>query len=35
MVKNWPDNPCLNCSRHKDLINFLKIEYVLAKIIMI
>jgi hypothetical protein len=31
MVKNWPNDPCLNCSHHKDLRNFLKVEFVLAK----
>ncbi len=31
MVKNWPNNPCLNCSQHKNLIDFLKVEYGLAK----
>jgi hypothetical protein len=30
MVKNWPNNP-LNCSQHKGLIDFLKVEFVLAK----
>jgi len=31
MVKNWHDDLHLNCSQHKDLTNFLKIEFVLAK----
>jgi hypothetical protein len=31
MVKNWHDNPHLNCSRHKDLTNFLKLEFVLPQ----
>jgi hypothetical protein len=31
MVKNWLDNPCLNCSQHKDLTYFLKVEFVLAE----
>jgi hypothetical protein len=31
MVKNWPNDPCLNCLQHKDLTNFLKVEFVLAK----
>jgi hypothetical protein len=31
MVKNWPNDPCLNYSQHKDLTNFLKVEFVLAK----
>jgi hypothetical protein len=26
VVKNWPNNPHLNCSQHKDLKNFLKVE---------
>ncbi len=35
MVKNWFDDPRLNCLEHKDLTNFLKVEFVLAKKIMI
>ncbi len=31
MVKNWLDNPRLNGSQHKDLANFLKVEFVLVK----
>ncbi len=31
MVKNWHDDPHLNCSQHKDLIDFLKVKFVLAK----
>jgi hypothetical protein len=31
VVKNWHDDPCLNFSQHKDLIDFLKVEFVLAK----
>jgi hypothetical protein len=31
VVKNWPNDPHLNCSRHKDLNNFLKVEYSLAE----
>jgi hypothetical protein len=31
VVKNWLDNPHLNCSRHKDLKDFLKVESSLAK----
>jgi len=31
MVKNWFDNPSSNCSKHKDLIGFLIIEFSLAK----
>ncbi len=31
MVKNWLDDPCLNCSRQKELIDFLKVEFVLVK----
>jgi hypothetical protein len=31
VVKNWLDDPCLNCSRHTNLANFLKVEYVLTK----
>ncbi len=31
IVKNWHDDLCLNCSRHKDLRNFLKVEHILAK----
>jgi hypothetical protein len=31
VVKNWPHDPRLNCSRHKDLKDFLKVESVLAK----
>ncbi len=30
MVKNWRDDPYLNCSRHKELTDFLKVEFVLA-----
>jgi hypothetical protein len=30
VVKNWLDDPCLNCSRHMNLTNFLKVEFVLA-----
>jgi hypothetical protein len=30
MVKNWPDGPHLNCSQHKDLTDFLKVESILA-----
>jgi hypothetical protein len=26
VVKNWPNDPRLNCSQHKDLKNFLKVE---------
>jgi hypothetical protein len=31
MVKNQLDDPYLNCSQHKDLTNFLKVEFTLAK----
>ncbi len=31
MVKNWLDDPYLNCSQHKDLTNFLKVEFSLAE----
>jgi hypothetical protein len=31
MVKNWLNNPFLNYSHHKDLIDFLKVEFVLVK----
>jgi len=31
MVKNWPNSPCFNCSRHKDLTYFLKVEFILTK----
>ncbi len=31
MVKNWLDDSCLNCSLHKELIDFLKVEFVLTK----
>jgi len=31
MAKNWPDNPCLNYSWHKDLTNFVKVEFSLVK----
>ncbi len=31
MVKNWLDGPYLNCSQHKDLTYFLKVESILAK----
>jgi hypothetical protein len=31
MVKNWLDGPHLNCSQHKDLTYFLKVESILAK----
>jgi hypothetical protein len=30
-VKNWLDDPYLNYSQHKDLTNFLKVEFSLAK----
>ncbi len=26
VVKNWPDDPRLNCSRHKDLMDFTKVD---------
>jgi hypothetical protein len=31
MVKNSPNDPRLNCSQHKDLIKFIKVESLLAK----
>jgi hypothetical protein len=31
VVKNWRDDPRLNCSWHKDFTSFLKVEFVLAK----
>jgi hypothetical protein len=31
MVENWLDDPHLNCSQHKDLIDFLKVECLLAE----
>jgi hypothetical protein len=31
VVKNWFDDPRLNCSQYKDLIDFLKVESILAK----
>ncbi len=31
VVKNWPDDHCLNCSQHKYLKDFLKVESSLAK----
>ncbi len=30
-MKNQPNGPCLNCSQHKDLTNFLKVEFVLVE----
>ncbi len=30
-MKNWPDDHCLNCSQHKYLKDFLKVESSLAK----
>ncbi len=31
MVKKWLDDPYLNCSQHKDLTNFLKVEFSLVE----
>jgi hypothetical protein len=31
VVKNWLNDPCLNCSQHKDLTNLLKVESILAE----
>jgi hypothetical protein len=31
VVKNWLDNPCSNCSQHKDLIDFLKVQSIFTK----
>jgi hypothetical protein len=31
VVKKWFDDPCLNCSQHKDLTDFLKVESVLVE----
>jgi hypothetical protein len=35
VVKNWLNDLYLNCSQHKDLTNILKVEFSLAKILMI
>jgi hypothetical protein len=35
MVKNLPNDLCFNFLQHKDLTNFMKVESLLAKIIMI
>jgi len=26
VVKSWPDDPQLNCSWHKDLMDFMKVD---------
>jgi len=31
MVNNMPDDPYLNCSWHKDLTNFMKVENLLVE----
>ncbi len=31
VVKNWFDDPYLNCSQHKDLIELWKLKFLLAK----
>ncbi len=30
-MKKWLDDLCLNCSQHKNLTNFLKVEFVLVE----
>jgi hypothetical protein len=31
IVKNWFNDPCLNHTRHMDLIDFMEVENLLAK----
>ncbi len=31
MMKNWYNDPRLNCLQHKDLINIMKVEHLLVE----
>jgi len=31
MMKNWYNDPCLNCLQHKNLINIMKVEHLLIE----
>jgi hypothetical protein len=31
MMKNWYNDPCLNCLQHKDLTNIMKVEHLLVE----
>jgi len=31
MMKNWYNDPCLNCLQHKDFINAMKVEHLFVE----